>query len=91
MSEAVLTRNESYQRTLPTAKKRRTQVYNYIWQATQSHCTVTDREISKALHWPINRVTPRRGELVQTGKVVCAGITWDCETRRKATMWKVKE
>ena len=91
MSEAVLTRNESYQRIQGHLGNRQRKLYRLLKEATDNGFTMTDRQMSKAMHWSINCVTPRRGELENLGLVVCAGVAWDCETRRKATMWKVKE
>ena len=41
-----------------------------------------DRQIAEYLKWPINRVTPRRGELEKANLVVCAGKRKDEQTNR---------
>jgi hypothetical protein len=50
----------------------------------------SDRELSKLIHQPINRVTPRRGELAEKGLVCEAGFLWDAETKRRVQAWKLK-
>jgi hypothetical protein len=46
--------------------------------------------ISESLGWPINRVTPRRGELVSAGLIVEADRRRDV-TGRLSIFWRVKE
>lgn len=50
----------------------------------------TDRQISEYLNWPINRVTPRRGELVDSGAVVLAMKEPDPLTNRTVNFWQIK-
>jgi len=52
--------------------------------------TCCDRQIAEYLHWPINRVTPRRGEILDMGLVEDAGTRKDI-TNRTVTFWKVAE
>ena len=47
----------------------------------------SDQDIALWLRWPINRVTPRRGELVAAGLVVPAGNKRG-ETGRKVCRWR---
>ena len=49
---------------------------------------LTDRQIAALLKWSINRVTPRRGELVQAGMIAPAGIVHDDETGRNVQSWQ---
>lgn len=44
----------------------------------------TDKEVSEYLGWPINCVTPRRGELYKLGKIKVCGTT----EGRKRLLWK---
>ena len=49
----------------------------------------TNRMIAKSLGWDINRVTGRVTELVNLGKVTSKGTTFDKDTNRTVTLWKV--
>ena len=49
----------------------------------------TDVMIAKALHWPINTVTPRRGELAQKFKMVGVAFVGKNDQGRSAIFWKV--
>lgn len=49
----------------------------------------TDRMIAKHLDWPINRVTPRRGELTHAGIVEGAGVKKDQDGKRNVNWWKI--
>lgn len=51
---------------------------------------VNDAEIAEKLGWPINRVTPRRGELLEAGVVESAGKHLDPITKRTVNYWRVK-
>jgi predicted transcriptional regulator len=46
-----------------------------------------DRQIADHLRWPINRVTPRRGELVNEGKVIQQKKAKDPMTKRTVSWW----
>ena len=50
----------------------------------------TDKQISEYLNWPINRVTPRRGELVNNLMVVLAKRDPDPESGRLVSYWQIK-
>jgi hypothetical protein len=50
----------------------------------------TDKQIKEYLQWDINRVTPRRGELVEDGLVVMAMKAEDPGTGRTVNWWKIK-
>jgi hypothetical protein len=46
-----------------------------------------DRQIAQYLGWPINRVTPRRGELVEEGKIIQERKGLDPATNRTVSWW----
>lgn len=48
-----------------------------------------DHQIAEYLGWPINTVTPRRGELVDSGHVQIAFRGKDFETGRTVNFWKI--
>lgn len=48
---------------------------------------MTDQELATWLSWPINTVTPRRGELVKMGLIRKAGIKQ--QNGRPATIWEI--
>jgi hypothetical protein len=48
-----------------------------------------DRQISEHLGWPINRITPRRGELVDSGQIIRAKRDIDPVTNRTVNWWQV--
>lgn len=49
---------------------------------------LSDKQIAAALKWPINCVTPRRGELVEMGLVESAGHRFDSGTNRHEYVWE---
>jgi hypothetical protein len=51
----------------------------------------TDKMIADSLGWPINRVTPRRGELVTNGLIINAGKMLDEKSNRTVNFWKEKK
>lgn len=56
-----------------------------LW-AFKSQGDMTDEELAAFLGWPINRVTPRRGELVVKGLLRMAG-TKISSTGRRVIIW----
>jgi hypothetical protein len=60
-----------------------------VLEAIRKLGTCNDKEIAKLLWWPINRITPRRGELAEMGKIVEAERKKDPETNRTVIYWKV--
>jgi len=48
----------------------------------------SDKELATRLGWPINCVTPRRGELVRVGLVERVGFAWD--NGRRCIVWGTK-
>lgn len=49
----------------------------------------TDQELATHLDWPINCVTPRRGELVEQGLVARSHLTVG-PTGRKVSVWRLE-
>lgn len=50
---------------------------------------VNDRQIAEHLGWPINRITPRRGELVTSGQIIQDRKDLDPFTGRTVSYWRV--
>lgn len=50
----------------------------------------SDQRIAAWLGWSINRVTPRRGELVKLGLVARARIEPDPITQRDVSIWRLE-
>ena len=60
-----------------------------IYDVLKTKGKATNRMIAKALGWDINRVTGRVTELVGLGMVIADGTTYDSDTNRTVTLWKV--
>jgi predicted ArsR family transcriptional regulator len=60
-----------------------------VLQIIRKHQPCTDQQIAAILQWPINRVTPRRGELEKKGVIVDAGKT-KTSSGRQAHVWRIK-
>ena len=54
------------------------------------HPNSTDIQIAQYLIWPINRVTPRRGELEKLGLIVSSGVIRQINGRLSHT-WRLKK
>lgn len=52
---------------------------------------ISDKQIAMVLGWPINTVTPRRGELVEMGRVRYDSEGLDKDTNRTVMLWKAVE
>lgn len=52
---------------------------------------VSDKQIATVLGWPINTVTPRRGELVEMGRVRYDSEETDKDTNRRVMLWRAVE
>ena len=74
-------------KVLPNLSRRQAQVYFTFKQSL--HDTLTDGELAKILHWPINCVTPRRGELERKGLIVDAVIA-QSEAQR-LQLWAMRD
>lgn len=53
------------------------------------HGELSDQDLSMKLGWPINCVTPRRGELVELGLVVRARVVKSPLTMRPVSRWRL--
>jgi len=81
---AIFTRDASYF-SLEGLGQKQAEVLDVIRQFGP----IFDRAIGLKLGWPINRVVPRRSELVESGLVMGAGTTSDPLTRRSVMLWRV--
>jgi len=81
---------DAYRQIQPSLGDKQRQVYKLLEKASLNGFDMTDKEIGKALHWPINTVTPRRGELVELGLVTVSQIRFN-DTGKRAIAWKVKQ
>jgi hypothetical protein len=52
---------------------------------------VSDRDLVKILGWPINQVTPRRGELALKNLLEEFDPVFDLDTKRWASQWRLKK
>lgn len=79
-----------YQTSHPAFKddKNRDYCRREVFGAIRKLGECNDKAIADFLKWPINRVTPRRGELVDNGLVECAGKKKDPESNRLVNYWK---
>lgn len=59
-----------------------------VWEKLREIGASTDKQIAKALGWPINCEVPRRNECVQIGRIVEKGIITDPDTNRAVTLWE---
>tara|TARA_R110000803_G_scaffold57812_2_gene115892 strand:- start:766 stop:1065 length:300 start_codon:yes stop_codon:yes gene_type:complete len=60
-----------------------------VYSVLKTRGPKTNRGIAKFLGWDINRVTGRVTELVNLGMVTTDRTTFDQETNRTVTLWKV--
>ena len=79
-----------YRQIQPTLGTKRAQVLKVLRSATQAGFDMTDKELSRALHWEINCITGRRDELVKLGLVVLNQKRGCGVTGNRAKAWKVK-
>jgi hypothetical protein len=80
-----------YQTSLPAyqvAKENINDKQQIVFNAIKQLGICSDHQIADHLGWAINRVTPRRGELLTTGKVELAFKGKDFETGRTVSFWK---
>ena len=82
-SPSIDTRNEAY-RSLGDVTDKQRAVLDALRVGPMS-----DRALAKRLGWPINRVVPRRHELVEAGLVRAAYRDTDGETGRPCVVWEV--
>jgi hypothetical protein len=79
-----------YRQIQPTLGTKRAQVLKVLRSATQAGFDMTDKELSRALHWEINCITGRRDELVKLGLVVLNQKRSCGVTGNRAKSWKAK-
>lgn len=75
---------EAYRSIVNDLSKKQAQVFR-CFQGTQP---LTDKELARILNWPINCITPRRGELAERQMIRPEGFTIDPGTGRKCIRWK---
>jgi predicted transcriptional regulator len=85
----VETSLEAYHKLLIKLNDKQTAVYSKLEEAEKYGWDMTNFEIAKLLHWPINCVTPRVKELRDAGLVVKSQVRRQ-ETGRRAIAWKVR-
>ncbi len=76
---------EAWEKIRDSLPPRQQLVFNTIMQ---SKTALTDKEIARLAHLPIESVTGRRGELEKKGVIECAGNTIN-ERGNKASLWRV--
>ena len=77
---------EQFRPKIPRAQRA---VYDHLRDADPVD-GMTDGELKHALGWEINRITPRRGELVKAGMVEACRIRKCKANGTMAKAWRVK-
>lgn len=91
MTQVVDTSLLAYKKILPKLPQREASVYSAIRDATRNGFDLTDKELSRVLHWEINCVTGRRNMLVKKGLVLLSRRRTCGVTGEYAKAWKVKQ
>lgn len=92
MSQVADTSLEAYRtRVLPYLADSQRVVYELLAQASGNGFDMTNMEVAAALHWSINRVTPRVFELREMGVVMLSQRRRCGVTGNMAFSWKVTE
>ncbi len=73
-------------RSVPVGRRQR-QMLDAISELYRAGVQPSDQDLAAHLRWPINCVTPRRGELVEAGHVVKAGDK-EGPTGRGVSWWR---
>lgn len=73
-----------------TPKPTRDYCRQQVFIAVRKLGTCTDQKIAEYLKWPINRVTPRRGELVADGLIILDRKDKDPISGRTVSFWAIK-
>lgn len=79
------TSREAYQSILGNLGRKQQTVFDTL----KEHGPMTNLETAFVLHWSINRITPRMGELVNRGLVRKAGRRPCTKTGFMAYVWEV--
>lgn len=61
-----------------------------VYEAIEDLYPCSDKDIAKHLNWPINSVTPRRGELYKKHRIIADYVARDY-TGRMVTFWKPRD
>ncbi len=78
---------QAYQRT---PKSTRDFCRQQVFIAIRKLGVCNDKQIASYLGWEINKVTPRRGELVESGIIRLDRKDKDLNSGRTVSYWKVK-
>ena len=70
------------------AETRREEVMAALLELHGAGIHVSDQDIAIRLGWPINCVTPRRGELVTEQRIFRAGTKRSQLSRRRVAVWE---
>jgi phosphoenolpyruvate-protein kinase (PTS system EI component) len=89
MSNVQQTSIDAYHSVKADLGRKQKVVLKQLEDATRNGYDMTDMELGKALHWPVNTITPRRGELVSLGLVVEACVRVNV-TGRRAKAWRTR-
>lgn len=66
-----------------------TEKHEQILQVITKYPGICRRDLAQILNWPINRVTPRVRELIDSQRIVVSGTKWDFTTERCVESLKV--
>lgn len=92
MTDMQSTSLEAYRtRVLPCLAKSQATVFQILDDASRSNFDMTNMELASALHWSINRVTPRVFELRGMGLVVKSQKRKCGVTGNMAYAWRVNQ
>lgn len=76
---------QAYEEAKQTLSAKQQAVYDYI----AINGEVCDQDIAAGLGWPINRVTPRRGELLKLGEIQDQGARPCPSSGRRVHYWTI--
>lgn len=79
-----------YVSSLPAYRENKDFCRQQVFIAIRKLQPCTDKQIAEYLNWPINRVTGRRGELVESGIIVMDRKDKDTATDRLVSFWQIK-
>lgn len=83
------TSGAAYKEIIPTLNDKQKKVLEVIKGASSVNASINDKQIARSLGWDINRVTPRRGELLNKGFIYEYRIAPCPITNRRCSFWKV--
>jgi len=91
ISLSEIVRNENYKRLEPSNLSEAQWAVYKVFENSYPN-PIPDKKIVEALGWPVNCVTPRRGELVNIGLIEEAGVDFfpDHNGKMRAnTLWRL--